>query len=170
MSDTATAADTNEGGRPRPPVASDAPAPRDGMCADLAEGDVLRIPLAREEFTATVRPIRGGTVRIAKHVITEDQVLEVPVTAEEIRVERRVIERPGDPSGAEAFEQIIIEVPLYRDRVDVQKRTRIADEIIVTKELVQRSEQVRDTVRREEVAIAGEAAYLDTGQDAAPAT
>jgi uncharacterized protein (TIGR02271 family) len=140
----------------------------DGMCADLAENDDLRIPLAREEFTATARPVRGGTVRIAKRVVTEDQVLEVPVTEEEIRVERRIIERVGDDSGAEAFEQIIIEVPLYRDRLDVQKRTRISDEIIVTKDVVQRVEQVRDTVRREEVFIDGDATVSGDPQHEPP--
>jgi uncharacterized protein (TIGR02271 family) len=133
----------------------------DGMCADLATNDELRIPLAREEFTATARPIRGGTVRIAKRVVTEDQILEVPVTAEEIRVERRIIERPGDGAGPEAFEQIIIEVPLYRDRLDIQKRTRVSDEIIVTKELTRRTEQVRDTVRREEIFVDGDAVLTD---------
>ena len=141
----------------------------DGMCADLAADDELRIPLAREEFTATARPIRGGTVRIAKRVVTEDQVLEVPVTEEEIRVERRIIERPGGASGAEAFEQIVIEVPLYRDRLDIQKRTRVSDEIIVTKELTRRTEQVRDTVRREEIIVDGDAsAIVDPGSGSPP--
>lgn len=141
----------------------------DGMCADLAAGDELRIPLAREEFTATARPIRGGTVRIAKRVVTEDQVLEVPVTEEEIRVERRIIERPGGALGAEAFEQIVIEVPLYRDRLDVQKRTRVSDEIIVTKELTRRTERVRDTVRREEIIVDGDAsAIVDPGSGSPP--
>ena len=133
----------------------------EGVCADLAEYEEIRIPLAREEFTATVRPVRGSTVRIAKRVTTEDQVLEVPVTQEEIRVERRIVERPGDASGAEVFEQIVIEIPLYRDRLDVQKRTRVSDEIIVTKEVVHSTERLRDTVRREEVFVDGDAALVD---------
>jgi uncharacterized protein (TIGR02271 family) len=140
----------------------------DGQCADLAENDELRIPLAREEFTATTRPIRGGSVRIAKRVVTEDQILEVPVTEEEIRVERRVVERAGDASGAEAFEQIVIEIPLYRERLEVQKRTRMSDEIIVTKETTQRTERVRDTVRREEVFIDGAAAVIDADGSETP--
>jgi uncharacterized protein (TIGR02271 family) len=135
----------------------------DGLCADLADNDELRIPLAREEFTATTRPIRGGTVRIAKRVVTEEQILEIPVTAEEIRVERRVIERPGDASGVEGFEQIVIEIPLYRDQLEVQKRMRISDEIIVTRETTQRTERVWDTVRREEVFIDGDAAVIVDG-------
>ena len=140
----------------------------EGMCADLIEGDELRIPLAREEFTATARPIRDGTVRITKRVITEDQVLEVPVTEEEIRVERRIVERAG-ANGAEAYEQIIIEAPLYRDRLDVQKRTRVSDEIIVTKHVSQRVERVRDTVRREEVCVEGDRVVIDDAARGEPA-
>ena len=142
---------------------------RQGISAELAEGDEIRIPLAREEFTAVARPIHGGTVRITKRIVTEDQVLEVPVTEEEIRVDRRVIERSGDGSGIEAYEQIIIEVPLYRDRLDVQKRTRISDEIIVTKEVLRRTEQVSDTVRREEVFVDGDAVIVDDVTGGEPA-
>ena len=167
--DTASGQD-DAGGEMRPSTAVDASSTKDGMCADLAENDEFRIPLAREEFTATARPVRDGTVRIAKRVIREDQVLEVPVTEEEIRVERRIVERSEDGSGTETVEQIIIEVPLYRDRLDVQKRTRVSDEIVVTKNLVQRTEQVRDTVRREDVFIDGETMRVDETQGASPAT
>ncbi len=138
----------------------------EGLCADLAEGDELRLPLAREEFTAVARPIRGGTVRIAKRVVTEDHVLEVPVNAEEIRVERRVIERSGD-SGVQEYEQIVIEVPLFHDRLEVQKRTRVSDEIVVTKEVSRRIERVRDTVRREEAFVDGDAVIVDAAGDEA---
>jgi uncharacterized protein (TIGR02271 family) len=136
--------------------------------AEAAESaDQLRIPLAREEFTAVARPVRGGAVRIEKRVITEDQVLEVPVTEADIRVERRIIERESGNDGAETVEQIVIEIPLWRDRLEVQKRTRVADEILVTKELRRRSERVRESVRREEVFVEGEAAILasDHGED-----
>ena len=150
-SDTADRDEVERQALTTPPL--DTTAGRDGLCADLADGEELRIPLAREEFTATTRPVREGTVRISKRVVTEDQVLEVPVTEEEIRVERRIVERPGDGSAAEAYEQIIIEVPLYRDRVDVQRRTRVSDEVIVTKQVSQRTERFRDTVRREEVFV-----------------
>ena len=138
----------------------------DGMCAEMTDGEALRIPLAREEFTAVARPIRGGTVRIAKRVVTEDQVIEVPVTEEEIRVERRVIERPSN-SGVQAYEQIVIEIPLFHDRLEVQKRTRVSDEIVVTKEVSRRIERVRDTVRREEAFVDGDAAIVDAAGDEA---
>ena len=47
-----------------------------------------------EELTATVRRQEAGAVRIEKRVVEEDRVLEVPVTDEQIRVERRIVDRP----------------------------------------------------------------------------
>jgi uncharacterized protein (TIGR02271 family) len=48
--------------------------------------------------------------------------------------------------------------------VDVQKEARIAEEIVVSKEAVERTEQVNDTVRREEVYVDEDASLLDETQ------
>src|SRR3712207_7830421 len=52
-----------------------------------------------------------------------------------------------------AFEETVIDVPLRSETVEVQKQARVAEEIIVSKEDVQRTEQVSGTVRREEVYV-----------------
>jgi uncharacterized protein (TIGR02271 family) len=117
------------------------------------EQDEIHIPLAAEELTATVRPTEAGAVHIQKRVVSEDRVLEVPVTEEQIRVERRVVDRPVDAADTGAFEQVAVDVPLYEEAVDVQKQARVAEEVVVSKEAVQRTERVRDTVRHEEVVI-----------------
>jgi uncharacterized protein (TIGR02271 family) len=120
---------------------------------DGEEQDEIHIPLAAEELTATVRPREAGSVHIEKRVISEDRVLEVPVTEEHIRVERRVIDRPVDAADTGTFEQIVVEVPLYEETVDVGKQARVAEEVVVTKEAVRHTERVKDTVRHEEVFI-----------------
>ena len=83
----------------------------------------LVIPLREEELTASVRETEAGAARIHKRVVAEDRVLEVPVTEEQIRVERRVVDRPAETGAADAFEEIVIEVPLIvsgqRQRVNV---------------------------------------------------
>ena len=117
------------------------------------EQDEIHIPLAAEELTATVQPMETGAVHIEKRVVSEDRVLEVPVTEEHIRVERRVIDRPVDAADTGTFEQLVVDVPLYEESVEVQKRARVAEEVVVTKEAVQHTERVKDTVRHEEVFI-----------------
>ena len=116
-------------------------------------GEEIRIPVVEEELTATVRPQQAGAVRIEKEIVTEDRVLEVPVTEERVRVERRVVDRPVSAADMGAFEDQVIEVPLRTEEVDIQKQARVKEEVIVSKEAVQRTERVADTVRREEVYV-----------------
>jgi uncharacterized protein (TIGR02271 family) len=119
----------------------------------VADKEEIRIPVMQEELTATVRPAEVGAVRIEKRIVAEDQVLEVPVTEEQIRVERRIVDRPVGDDETAAFEQIVIEVPLTAETVELEKQARVAEEIVVTKETVQRTERIADTVRREEVYV-----------------
>jgi uncharacterized protein (TIGR02271 family) len=120
---------------------------------EVAAEDEIRIPVIEEELTATVRPQEAGAVRIEKRVVEEDRVLEVPVSEEQIRVERRIVDRPVGAADAQAFEEIVIEVPVTTEQVELQKQARVAEEIVVSKEAVQRTEQVSGTVRREEVFV-----------------
>jgi uncharacterized protein (TIGR02271 family) len=132
--------------------------------------DEVRIPVMEEELTATVRPREAGAVRIEKDVVTEERTLEVPVTEERLRVERRVVDRPVSAADADAFEETVIEVPLRSETVDVQKQARVAEEVVVGKEAVQRTERVSDTVRREEVYVDEDATLIDAREGGAPSS
>ena len=121
--------------------------------ARVETDDEIRIPVMEEELTATVRSQDAGAVRIEKDVVSEERTLEVPVTEERIRVERRVVDRAATSADAGAFEETVIDVPLRSETVDVQKHARVVEEVIVSKDAVQRTEQVRGTVRHEEVSV-----------------
>jgi len=136
-------------------------APRMAGYEATSEDEVV-IPLREEELTASVRDVEAGAARIQKRVVSEDRVLDVPVTEEQIRVERRVVDRAADAVDADAFEEIVIEVPLTAEQVELRKQARVAEEVVVTKEAVQHTEQVRGTVRREEVDVIDEGVFTDT--------
>jgi uncharacterized protein (TIGR02271 family) len=123
---------------------------------EATSDDELVIPLREEELTASVRETEAGAARLRKRVVTEDRVLEVPVTEEHLRVERRVVDRAADAAEGGAFEEIVIEVPLTAEEVDLHKQARVAEEVVVRKEAVQHTAQVRGTVRREEVEVVDE--------------
>jgi uncharacterized protein (TIGR02271 family) len=144
-----------------------------GASAQVATDEEIRIPVMEEELTATVREREAGAVRIEKDVVTEQQTLEVPVTEERVRVERRVVDRPVTAADADAFEDTVIEVPLRSETVDVQKQARVAEEVVVSKEATQRTERVSDTVRREEVVVdedAVDASLIDDRETGATPT
>ena len=52
-------------------------------------------------------------------------------------------------------------MPLRSETVDIQKRARVAEEVVVSKEATQRTERVSDTVRREEVFVDEDATLID---------
>jgi len=117
-----------------------------------ATGDSMTVPVYEEELTATTRPVEAGNVSIDKDVVTEERTLNVPVTEERVRVTRRAVDRDATAAG-DAFTGGTIDVPVTTEAVDVQKRTRVAEEIDVAKEAVSKTKTVADKVRREVVDV-----------------
>jgi len=116
------------------------------------ESDSMRIPVHEEELTATKRPVEYGEVRVDKTIVEEPRTLDVPVTEERVRVTRRTVDR--ESTGGDVFREETIDVPIRGEEVDVQKRTRVSEEVEVSKQAVQKSVHVDDTVRREVVDVA----------------
>ncbi len=115
--------------------------------------EAIRVPVYEETLTAVTREVERGAVRIEKDVVAEDRTMEVPVTEERVRVSRVEADAnaPSDPD--HVFEDGVIEVPLTGQEVDLEKTARVAGEVVVEKEAVQRTERVGGTVRREEVRV-----------------
>ena len=79
----------------------------------------------------------------------------MPVTREEVTVERRPVDRrPSDAPIGEGDETL--RVPVREERVEVEKRPVVTEEIELGKRRVQDTQQVSGTVRREEARIEGE--------------
>ena len=110
-----------------------------------------RIQLRGEMLRTYKERVQRGEVRLRKDVVTENQTVQVPVTREELVVERTA--GSGQPvSGAIGREQEI-RVPLSEERVRVEKQPVVNEEVRVGKRQVQASQQVSDKVRHEELRI-----------------
>lgn len=129
-----------------------APFEHDANTGHLEESDVIDVTLSEEELTAQTRGVERGQVRVEKDVIEEEQSLDVPVMEERVQVSRRVVDREVRP-GDTTFEEGTIEVPVYGEEVEVSKRSRVREELEISKEQVQETQRVTDTVRREEARI-----------------
>jgi uncharacterized protein (TIGR02271 family) len=109
-----------------------------------------RIQLMGEVLNVHKQRVERGAVRISKEVITENKTLEVPVTREELVIERV----PGH--GREAAGQIgggenEVRVPLSEEHVKVEKKPVLNEEVRVGKKQVQETKRVSDSVRHEEL-------------------
>lgn len=115
------------------------------------EGNV-RVPVIREELAATRRPVVRGSVRIETTVTDHEETLEVPVTEERVRIQRRLFQKDGTGSDI-TVDGGTFEIPFYGEDVDLEKRVRVIEEIVITREAVETVRRVRGTVRHEDVHV-----------------
>ena len=128
--------------------------------------DAGRVQLREEELRARKTPVETGQVTLGKDVVEEQRSVEVPVTREEVYVERRAVDRPADRP-IEAGAERTIEVPVREEQVEVEKRPVVYEEVGVNKQQVVQSQQVSDTVRREELRVEKEGEVALGGAEAA---
>ena len=120
--------------------------------ADRAAGESPVVELREEELRVEKDRVQAGEVRLRKEVVTEERTVEVPVTREEVVIERRPAAQGRQAAGAiDAGEEI--RIPLMEEEVRVEKTPVVREEVTLKKRQVQDTEQVSETVRREEARI-----------------
>ena len=122
---------------------------------DAGGGTERRLELRGELLRTVKHRVQAGEIRLRKDVITENQTINVPVTREDVIVERVPAEDAGRRSGSTApiGEGEEIRIPVSEERVSVTKEPVVTGEVRVEKRAVQDTQQVSDTVRREEVRV-----------------
>jgi uncharacterized protein (TIGR02271 family) len=114
------------------------------------EGD-RRIQLRGEILRTYKDRVQRGEVRLRKDVITETRNIEVPVTREELVIERT--SGSGQSASGEIGKDEEIRVPLSEERVRTEKQPVVTEEVRVGKRAVQSTENVSDNVRHEELRV-----------------
>jgi len=109
------------------------------------------IPLAEENVEIGKRTVDRGTTRVRRYVVETPVERDVTLHGERVTIERR---RPADASASgHAFEERTIEVRETEEVPVVEKTARVVEEVAIRKEETERTETVRDKVRREDVEV-----------------
>lgn len=111
------------------------------------------IPVVEEELQIGKRTVRRGGVRVFSHVVEEPVEQDVELREEHVRVERRPVNRPVEAGTAERFRNQSIEVAEMAEEAVVEKRARVREEVVVSKETTQKNERIKDTVKRTKVEV-----------------
>lgn len=128
------------------------------------QGD-RRIQLRGEMLRTHKERVQRGEVQLRKDVVTENQNIQVPVTREELVIERT----PGSGQvTGEIGRDEEIRVPLSEERVRVEKQPVVNEEVRVGKRQVQSNKEVSDKVRHEELRVEKKG-DVDTPETNAPA-
>ncbi len=98
-------------------------------------------------------PVQTGEVEVRKEVHTDHKTIDVPVSREEIVVERHAGKGQA-ASGADFQEgRQEIRIPVSKEEVDIEKEVVVNEEVSIGKRKVQDTEAVKADARREEIKV-----------------
>ena len=130
----------------------DIPPPHQGMELP-ANGDALEriIPIVAERVEVGKRTVKAGKVRVRKTVEVGDEVVDTPLSRDELDVERVPIDRIVEGPVPIRQEGDTIIVPILEEELVVQVRVRLREEIRIRRKTVE-TRDVRTVSVRKEVA------------------
>jgi uncharacterized protein (TIGR02271 family) len=127
---------------------------RSGAEASSGVADAtVAVPVVHEQLLVGKRVEESGRVRIKKVVREEEQVVDEPLTREEVTVERRPVERVAQGPQEPRTEGDATIIPIVREVLVIEKRLMVTEELVVRKRVVEERHPQTFTVRREEAVV-----------------
>ena len=113
---------------------------------------------SEERLTVGTERVESGVARLRKYVVTENVTETVPVSREEIRVEREPITDAtiGNALDGPAISEEEHEVVLHAERPVVAKEAVPVERVRLDTQTVTEQETVTDTVRKEQIEFDGD--------------
>ena len=131
----------------------DAAAQPSSRAVHQSTGGVEVIPVGEETLNVGTRLVTGETTRVRRVVVETPVEQSVSLREERVIVERR------KPSAATAvatqgvLTESVIEMSDSFEVAEVWKSVRVTEEVVLRREVTERHETVRDTVRHDEVVV-----------------
>jgi len=140
------------------PQAGHAPRPEHGTRSDRpavqhTTSSVEVIPVGEETLNVGTRLVAGETTRVRRIVVETPVEQGVSLREERVVVERRKPTAAGAAITQGILTETAIEMSDSYEVVDVWKSVRVTEEVVLRREVTERHETVRDTVRRDEVVV-----------------
>jgi uncharacterized protein (TIGR02271 family) len=106
-----------------------------------------------EELNVGKRQVETGGMRVRSRIIDRPVEENLRLREERVTIERTPVNRPATESDLSTFRDGEIEVRERAEVPVVNKQARVVEEINVRKDVHERDEVVRDTVRKTEVEV-----------------
>lgn len=121
--------------------------------ARMVEDKEAVLPVIEEELQVGKREVQTGGVRVTNRVTETPVAEQVSLREEHVNVERRPVNRPVSDADAIAFREGTIEVSEKAEQAVVGKQARVVEEVVIDKQATERTQTVRDTVKRTDVEV-----------------
>lgn len=120
--------------------------------------DDTTMELHKERLYVDKETVNAGEVVVEKHTESTVQEFDVPVNMEKVTVERRPVE--GEPlfetynNTDDSDDDLgVIRIPVTKERLKVIKEHVVTEEIVITKEVVEKMEHVSGTVQHDDIRV-----------------
>ncbi|GCE07357.1 YsnF/AvaK domain-containing protein [Dictyobacter aurantiacus] len=120
---------------------------------DVNDEEQRRLRLREERLNVGKERVQSGEVGLHKDVVSEEKNIDVPVSHEEVYVERRPVADGEVDNDTPLGTDENIRVPVSEEQVNTSKDTVTTGEVGIGKRNVQENRRVHDTVRREEARV-----------------
>ena len=111
------------------------------------------IPVVEEELQVGKREVTTGGVRVSSRIVERPVEEHLRLRSEHVEVERRPVNRPATEAEMNTFKDSTVEMVEHAEEAVVNKEARVKEEITLRKEVDQRDETIRDTVRETKVDV-----------------
>ena len=129
------------------------------------------VPVGEERLNVATRTELGETTRIRRRVIASPVEQDVMLREERVVVERRpAAARPADATRGDVLTETVIEMTDSRQVPQVWKSVHVAEEVVLRREVTERKERVRETLRRDVVEVEHEGEARKAGRQRDRAT
>jgi uncharacterized protein (TIGR02271 family) len=125
--------------------------------------------LAEESLAVGKRAVGGATTRVRRFVVETPVQEQVSLRDESVTLERHPVS-DSRPVGTGDFTDKVIEMTEMSEQAVVSKTARVVEEVNLRKDVTDRVETVKDTLRRDEVEIEKVPGETSTAGTTAPVT
>ena len=111
------------------------------------------IPRIQENLEVGKRTVEQGGVRVRSRIVERPVEEHIRLREEHVHVERQPVDRPVSDAELRHFQEGDIELTERAEVPVVNKEARVVEEVRVSKDVNERDETIRDTVRNTEVDV-----------------
>ena len=114
-------------------------------------GDSDTIKIIEEELQVGKREVQTGGVRLRSRIVERPVEENIRLRQEYVSVERTPVNRIATEADFDTFKEGTIEVTEYAEVPVVSKEARVVEEVSLRKDIEEKEETIRETVRNTEV-------------------
>lgn len=111
------------------------------------------IPVIEENLEISKREVEGGGARIRSRIVEKPVEESIRLRSETVNVERNNVNRQATDADFNTFKEGTIEMTEHKEVPVVDKQAWVKEEISLNKEVEEREETIRDSVRSTEVDV-----------------